>query len=102
MFNRFIDPHWQDGNLRRRVNIDQVVAIIDYICQLTGSAQYVGIGSDFDGGFGREAIPEPMDTEADIWLLKDILLNHGYEIDDVKAILGGNFLRVLSKGLPES
>jgi membrane dipeptidase len=102
LFNRFIDQQWQLGDPKSQVNLDHVVAIIDYICQLTGSAQHVGIGSDFDGGFGREAIPAPLDTAADLLMLKDALLNRGYEPDDVNAILSGNFLRILANGLPES
>lgn len=66
---------------------------IDYAAKLIG-AEHVGIGSDFDG---INAVPQEMD---DVTFLPNItreLLKRGYSEDDVKKILGGNFLRVLKE-----
>jgi membrane dipeptidase len=101
-FNRFIDRNWASGMSRDRVTLRNVTDIIDYICQLTGSARHVGIGTDLDGGFGAEAIPYPIDTISDLWLMRKTLEKRGYAEDDVKAILSGNFLRMLFQALPES
>ncbi len=98
-FNRFMTSRWYRGMPKEQVTIDQYIDIIDYVCQITGSAAHVGIGSDWDGGFGSESVPHPFDTIADLWLLKDALLERGFAAGDVQAILGGNFLRSLFKGL---
>ncbi|MCB9435542.1 MAG: membrane dipeptidase [Anaerolineales bacterium] len=99
-FNRFMLSGWTYGtNTKEQVTIDHFIDMIDYVCQLTGSVRHVGIGTDWDGGFGAESIPTPFDTIADLWLLHDALQGRGFEADDIQAILGGNFLRILSEGL---
>lgn len=74
--------------------------VIDHICQLAGSAQHVGIGTDFDGGFGAESTPDGLDTVADLLSLAPLLAARGYSDSDVAAILSGNFLSVLRAALP--
>jgi membrane dipeptidase len=80
--------------------LSRYLDIIDHICQVTGSARYVGIGTDADGGFGYERIPAELDTVADLGLIGAGLKARGYSSDDIKGILGGNFLRVLRTALP--
>ena len=58
-YNRFLTNGW-DG--RQRLPFDVVPDAIDYVCQMTGSAAHVGLGSDFDGGFGMESAPQDLDT----------------------------------------
>ena len=99
MLNKFINGSWQRTDPRDKVRIEHLVDIIDYVCQLVGDAKHVGIGSDMDGGFGAESIPYPMNTITDEWMLKDLLAKR-YDADDVQAILGGNFLRILEQSLP--
>ena len=65
---------------------------IDHIAQIAG-VDHVGLGSDFDGVSG--AMPEGMDSAADLPKITQALLDRGYKPDDVKKILGGNLLRVL-------
>jgi membrane dipeptidase len=55
----------------------------------------VGIGSDLDGGFGKEQSPVDLETIADLQKLEAILKGRGYSDEDVKAIFSGNFLRLL-------
>jgi membrane dipeptidase len=74
--------------------------MIDYVCQLTGSAEYVGIGTDFDGGFGVESIPRELDTVGDLWQVAGALEARGYEQEHIDGIMAGNFLRILRRGLP--
>ena len=33
---------------------------IDHVCQLAGNARHIGIGSDLDGGYGREQTPSDL------------------------------------------
>ena len=39
---------------------------IDHICQLAGNTNHICIGSDLDGGFGKEQCPYDIDTIADL------------------------------------
>lgn len=101
LYNGFLKSGWQPNqNSRSEVSVEDAVDVIDYICQLVGDCQHVGIGSDFDGGLGREHIPHEMDTIADLGLIGDALRGRGYTGEDVKAIMGGNFLRLYREGLP--
>jgi membrane dipeptidase len=100
-YNAFLQHHWVSTDNKSRTSLEKVVTAIDYVCQLTGSARHVGIGSDFDSGFGAEAIPAEMDTSTDLLLIGPRLAHRGYNPEDISAILGGNFLRILEAALPE-
>jgi membrane dipeptidase len=64
---------------------------IDHIADVAG-VDHVGLGSDFDGVSG--ALPEGMDSAADLPKITQALLDRGYKPADVTKILGGNLLRV--------
>lgn len=99
-FNRFLSDAWTDADGKAAVTIDTVAAHIDHVCQVVGDAAHVGIGSDFDGGFGLESSPAEIDTVADLLKLAEPLRRHGYGETDVQAILGGNWIQLLRRGLP--
>ncbi len=93
-----LTPDWsEDPANRPKVMLDHVVKNIDHICQISGSARHVAIGSDLDGGFGIEQGPEDVDTIADLQKLGPILASHGYVKPDVAAIFHGNWIRTLEK-----
>lgn len=76
-----------------RPPLDVLIDHIDYIAKLVG-VEHVGLGSDFDG---ISVTPLEMD---DVTFLPNItkkLLERGYSIEDVKKILGGNFVRVFKQ-----
>lgn len=100
-FNRFLVPGWTADDGRESVDLDHVVAHIDYICQMAGDAQHVGIGTDFDGGFGLQGTPHEIDTIADLQKLAPLLADRDYPDSDIAGILGGNWLQLLKKSLPE-
>lgn len=100
VYNNFLSDDWRKGNPRSDVPFSVVLDAIDTICQLTGSAAHVGIGTDFDGGFGVENIPGGMDSITDLWRIGDGLRGRGYAEADIEAILGGNMLRKLRQSLP--
>ena len=77
----------------------EIVDHIDHICQLAGNARHCGIGSDLDGGFGREQSPRDLDTIADLALMEGLLRDRGYKSADVEAIMHGNWLRLLRRVL---
>jgi membrane dipeptidase len=95
--NSFLKAGHRKGERKELVTLDQVAAHIDHICQLTGSATYVGIGSDLDGGFGTADIPHELDSVADLSKIGDKLLERGYAQSDVENIMGGNWLTLLRR-----
>lgn len=101
-FNNFLDPDWKDHGGRQSVSLEDLIAHIDHICQLAGNAKHVGIGSDFDGGFGVEMVPYEIDTIADIPKLIPHLAKKGYNHEDINQIFHGNWLRILTNNLPHS
>jgi membrane dipeptidase len=102
-FNTFLKDGWLiEKSDREEVSLDRLVDHIDHICQIAGDARHVGIGSDFDGGFGWQSTPREIDTIADLQKLVPLLLARGYSEDDVAAILGGNWIYQLHRSLPAS
>jgi membrane dipeptidase len=73
---------------------------VDYLCQIAGDADHVGIGTDFDGGFGLQSVPRELDSIADLPLLLPFLSAKGYAEPELEKIAHGNFLRVLQSALP--
>ena len=84
-----------------RVTLAHVADHIDHICQLAGNSRHAGIGSDLDGGFGREQSPSDLDTIADLQHLTELLSKRGYSDSDIAAIMHGNWLRILRGAWPE-
>jgi membrane dipeptidase len=102
LYNGFLQPGWKKGDPRQSVSLQQVAAQIDAICQMAGSAHHVGIGSDFDGGFGRQSVPTEIDTIADLQKLVPLLAERGYSPEDTAGILGRNWINLLQSILPDS
>jgi membrane dipeptidase len=100
LYNRFLREGWLKADGKAAVPFSVPLDAIDYVCQLTSSASHVAVGSDFDGGFGAESIPDGIETVTDLWYLGEALRGRGYSEDDVAAILGGNMLRKLRQALP--
>ncbi len=100
LFNRFLKKGWGMGSKKRDVTLDDVVRAMDHICQVTGSADHVGIGSDFDGGFGAEATPKELDSSRDLYKMGDELMRRGFGLENVEKIMSGNWLRILRAALP--
>jgi membrane dipeptidase len=99
--NHFLMDGWTPAQGRGAVTLDDVAACIDHVCQVVGDARHVGIGSDFDGGFGLNKAPSGLDSIADLRFIGDALRARGYAPDDIEGILGVNWLRLLRRGLPE-
>jgi membrane dipeptidase len=98
-----LSPGWIRGKTTpdlAGVTLGTVVDHIDHICQVTGSASHVGIGSDLDGCFGTEQTPRDLQTIFDLMRLSEILGQRGYAASDIRGILSGNFLRKLTESLP--
>lgn len=98
--NYFLRPDWKRGDPRANVPLEYLVAQIDGICQLAGNALHAGIGSDFDGGFGLQSVPDGLDTIADLHALTGLLAAKGYTSNDIAQIFGLNWQRMLTQILP--
>jgi len=99
-FNRMLRTGWKRGDNRAEVMVHDVAAAIDYVCQRVGDARHIGLGSDFDGGFGADQAPLEIDTVADLAKIGPALGEMGYSDADIAAIMGENWLRILRAGLP--
>ncbi len=99
-YNRFLKPDWSPADGKEAVTLQDVAVAIDHVCLVVGDAAHVGLGSDFDGGFGAEAAPLGIDTVADLPKIADALAERGFAESDIAAVMSGNWLRVLRAALP--
>jgi membrane dipeptidase len=77
---------------KKLATVKDVVDHIDHVIQVIG-VDYVGIGTDFDGGGGVEGCK----TVADMKNITIELLRRGYKKADIAKIWGGNIMRVLKE-----
>ena len=71
--------------------MDDVMASFEHVIGLVG-AEHVGIGSDFDGV--GDSLPVDMKDASYYPSLIEELLKREYPVDTIRAIMGGNLLRV--------
>jgi membrane dipeptidase len=76
----------------KSATVKDIVDHIDHVVQVIG-IDYVGIGTDFDGGGGVEGCR----TVSDMKNITIELLRRGYSKSDITKIWGGNIMRVLRK-----
>jgi membrane dipeptidase len=76
-----------------KVTIAQLVDHIDHVVKVAG-IDHVGLGSDFDG---VDALPEGLGGIGDLPKITLELVKRGYKDDEIKKILGENFLRAFGE-----
>jgi membrane dipeptidase len=64
---------------------------------MAGNSFHVAIGSDLDGGYGKEQSPYDLENIADLQQLPGLLTKRGYSQEDIDNILYKNWLRFLQK-----
>jgi membrane dipeptidase len=94
MLSPLWDPKAQDNSA---ITLETVVDHIDHVCQVAGNAGHAAIGSDLDGGYGKEQSPADMDTIADMQKIPAILAKRGYATEDIAAIMHGNWIGLLRR-----
>ncbi len=99
--NAFLNADWKEDGGKPALSLRLMAEQIDYICQMAGNARHVGIGTDFDGGFGVEKVPAEIDTIADIPRLFPFLEELGYDSKEIDRIASGNFLVMIETTLPD-
>lgn len=95
-----IVPGWERGKSTPQESgcvLDKAIDHLDHICQLAGNTNHVGIGTDLDGGFGKEQCPADIDTIADLQKIPGLLSKRGYSNNDIQAILQGNWISFLRR-----
>ena len=97
-FDKFLLTPSEQG--RRRARLVDVVRHVKHFCDLAGNATHVGLGTDMDGGLGREQIPMEITTSADLPRVAEALNEAGFSDSDVRAIVGKNWLRFFRENLP--
>jgi membrane dipeptidase len=75
------------------VDVKTLVDHIDHVVKVTGSVDHVGLGSDFDG---ISDTPVGLEDVGKLMNITKELAGRGYKEDDIRKILGGNFLRVFN------
>lgn len=77
----------------RGTNIELLIDHIDHIVKLVG-IDYVGLGSDYDGGISP---PYELYDVTTYPVITKRLYERGYSKEDIKKIMGLNFLRVFKQ-----
>jgi membrane dipeptidase len=98
-FDRFLLPPDQHG--KRRATLADVAVHARCICDLTGNSKHVAIGTDMDGGLGRDEIPIEIETSSDLPRVAEALSTAGFGDGDVRAIMGGNWMEFFTRSLPQ-
>lgn len=95
-----VSTGWQGGQQwNQDILLEHIIPHIDHICQIAGNAQNIAIGTDLDGGFGREQAPADLDTIADLQRIPQLLRTCNYTDEDIAAICHNNWLRLLRPAL---
>jgi len=91
-----LEPGWLKGvGTNEHVTLGTMVDHIDHVCQLAGNSRHVAIGTDLDGGYGRDQSPRDLETIADLQKLIGLMADRGYSMADIANVMHGNWLRLL-------
>ena len=74
-----------------RPPLKSLIEHIDHMAKVAG-VDHVGLGSDFDG---IPALPQDMDSAADLPKITQALVERGYSAEQIHKILGENLRRVM-------
>lgn len=97
-YDKFLLP--PDQHNKCRATLADVLLHVRHICDLTGSTRHVAIGTDMDGGFGAQHIPQEIRTSADLPRLAAILADAYFSPQDIDNIMGQNWLNFFTRHLP--
>jgi membrane dipeptidase len=91
-------PDWKRGQSNPQdmhCNLEKMLDHLDHICQLAGNTLHIGMGTDLDGGYGKEQTAYDLDSIADLQNIPAMLAKRGYSNQDIDNIMHGNWLRFL-------
>ncbi|MCP3905390.1 MAG: peptidase M19 [Planctomycetes bacterium] len=79
----------------RRANVADCVDHVTHVAEVMGHRRGVALGSDMDGGFGPDDLPDGCDRPGLLDTLAAALRNAGWSDDDVAGFTAGNWMRFL-------
>lgn len=94
LYSKFLVP---EG----RAAIQDCVKHVSHITELMGHRRGVALGTDADGGFGPEKLPQDLDHPRKYDNLAMALRNAGWSDDEVDGFTSNNWLRLLRETLPD-
>jgi membrane dipeptidase len=95
-------PQWIKGTStpqKSNLKTEAIIEHIDHICQLAGTSDHVGIGSDLDGGYGTEQCPTDIDSIEKLQIIAPLLEKRGYSPLDIEKIMSRNWINFLERAL---
>ena len=93
-------PNWERGISTPNsmgVTLNTMIDHLTHICELAGNTNHVGLGTDLDGGFGKEQCPSDLETIADLQKIPDLLTKRGFSEEDIKKFCHQNWLNFLER-----
>lgn len=96
LYNGFLDPRWNKDRSLSVTLKEHLSRHAEHVANV-GGWEHVGIGSDLDGGFGRDESPAELETVADLGRAGASLPAEVRE-----AVLGRNWLSFLASSLPRN
>ena len=93
-------PNWVRGESTPKsmgVTLNTMIDHLVHICQLAGNVNHVGMGTDLDGGFGKEQCPADLETIADLQKIPNLLSKRGFTEEEIKNICHQNWLHFLER-----
>lgn len=86
----FVTPGMKKG---QRALIADCVRHIEHVCELTNSRDHIALGSDMDGGFGADGLPEGINTPSDLTVLTKALQAQGWSKAELAGFAHANWER---------
>jgi membrane dipeptidase len=84
----------------RRAAIADCLRHVERMCELMGHRRGVALGSDMDGGFGADQLPQELDHPAKLARLAEALRESGWSDEEVRGFASDNWLGLLRSALP--
>ncbi len=98
LVSNFIDPEAK-REPPRRARLELLFEHIDRICGVMGRRDGVGLGSDMDGGFSAEWLPDGLSRPADLGQIADGLESRGWSTEEIDGFRFSNWARFFGAAL---
>ncbi len=95
LYTRFLSP---PGDTTR-ASIARTCDHLDYLASVTGSRSHVALGSDLDGGFSANDLPQGIQSPSDYPKLSAELASRGWSSADITNFQSQNWLRFFQANL---
>ncbi|MEC9372423.1 MAG: membrane dipeptidase, partial [Planctomycetota bacterium] len=99
LVSNFLD-HTLTKEEGRPAKIADVTRHIEHICELAGNRTTIGLGSDMDGGFSAEWLPEGIRRPANLSKITDALAARGWSEEELEDFRWRNWARFFERNGP--